>query len=98
MHFPVRAASILFLSIFWHKIGVLKSVTLFLPRKRIASYMLQGHVHLQKIKVCFYLSSNSTARAALLTGRLPIRNGFYTTNAHARNGKFYIDRLFHLHY
>lgn len=26
------------------------------------------------------------ARAALLTGRLPIRNGFYTTNAHARNG------------
>nr|XP_035138530.2 N-acetylgalactosamine-6-sulfatase isoform X4 [Callithrix jacchus] len=24
-------------------------------------------------------------RAALLTGRLPIRNGFYTTNAHARN-------------
>jgi len=28
----------------------------------------------------------SVARAALLTGRLPIRNGFYTTNAHARNG------------
>ena len=27
------------------------------------------------------------ARAALLTGRLPIRNGFYTTNAHARNGR-----------
>ena len=27
-----------------------------------------------------------TARAALLTGRLPIRNGFYTTNGHARNG------------
>lgn len=26
------------------------------------------------------------ARAALLTGRLPIRNGFYTTNGHARNG------------
>uniref|UniRef100_A0A4W3GE19 Galactosamine (N-acetyl)-6-sulfatase n=1 Tax=Callorhinchus milii TaxID=7868 RepID=A0A4W3GE19_CALMI len=25
------------------------------------------------------------ARASLLTGRLPIRNGFYTTNAHARN-------------
>lgn len=25
------------------------------------------------------------ARAALLTGRLPIRNGFYTTNEHARN-------------
>ena len=22
----------------------------------------------------------------MLTGRLPIRNGFYTTNAHARNG------------
>jgi len=29
-----------------------------------------------------------TARAALLTGRLPIRNGFYTTNAHARNGRY----------
>ena len=28
-----------------------------------------------------------SARAALLSGRLPIRNGFYTTNAHARNGK-----------
>lgn len=28
----------------------------------------------------------TTARAALLTGRLPVRNGFYTTNAHARNG------------
>ena len=26
------------------------------------------------------------ARSALLTGRLPIRNGFYTTNDHARNG------------
>lgn len=30
--------------------------------------------------------SPHVARAALLTGRLPIRNGFYTTNAHARNG------------
>ena len=28
------------------------------------------------------------ARAALLTGRLPIRNGFYTTNAHARDCKY----------
>ncbi|XP_072136154.1 N-acetylgalactosamine-6-sulfatase isoform X2 [Mobula birostris] len=28
----------------------------------------------------------SPSRAALLTGRLPLRNGFYTTNAHARNG------------
>ena len=28
----------------------------------------------------------SPSRAALLSGRLPIRNGFYTTNAHARNG------------
>ncbi|XP_048461889.1 N-acetylgalactosamine-6-sulfatase [Rhincodon typus] len=33
----------------------------------------------------FSFSPSSIARAALLTGRLPIRNGFYTTNAHARN-------------
>ncbi|PIO31287.1 hypothetical protein AB205_0154470, partial [Aquarana catesbeiana] len=31
------------------------------------------------------ISFYCTARAALLTGRLPIRNGFYTTNAHSRN-------------
>lgn len=34
----------------------------------------------------FFPGILSTARAALLTGRLPVRNGFYTTNAHARNG------------
>ena len=41
---------------------------------------------------CFQFLNHNVwfpARAALLTGRLPIRNGFYTTNAHARNGTFY---------
>ena len=27
------------------------------------------------------------ARAAMLTGRLPIRNGFYTSTYHGHNGK-----------
>ena len=44
VHFLARAASIIFLSIFGHKIGVLK----FVPRKRVASYtlQLQGNVFL----------------------------------------------------
>ncbi len=29
----------------------------------------------------------SLARAAMLTGRLPIRNGFYTDNDRGRNGE-----------
>ncbi|XP_049900693.1 N-acetylgalactosamine-6-sulfatase [Epinephelus moara] len=35
----------------------------------------------------FYTASPlcSPSRAALLSGRLPVRNGFYTTNGHARN-------------
>ena len=28
----------------------------------------------------------SPSHVAMLSGRLPIRNGFYTTNEHARNG------------
>lgn len=35
----------------------------------------------------FLLCPFCVARAALLTGRLPIRSGFYTTNGHARNGR-----------
>ena len=34
-----------------------------------------------KSKICF------TARASLLTGRLPIRNGFYSNNSFGTNGK-----------
>jgi N-acetylgalactosamine-6-sulfatase len=30
----------------------------------------------------------SSARASLLSGRLPIRNGFYSDNFRGRNGKF----------
>lgn len=37
---------------------------------------------------CFFLN---LARAALLSGRLPIRNGFYTNNDHARNGETKLD-------
>ena len=40
MHFPARAALILFLSIFGHKIGVLKSPALF----RGKSFKFHGHV------------------------------------------------------
>lgn len=39
-------------------------------------------------KKCFLLLF--VARAALLTGRLPVRNGFYTTNGHARNGMGFV--------
>ena len=44
------------------------------------------HPVLQQCTSSLY-PSYPVARAALLTGRLPIRNGFYTTNAHARNGE-----------
>ena len=37
----------------------------------------------------FLLCHLRAARAALLTGRLPIRTGFYTTNGHARNGRLH---------
>ena len=61
-----------------------------------------GHVaaHLAPVVVVFdsslsfypntlaFCVSVLTARAALMSGRLPIRNGFYSTNAHARNGEF----------
>ena len=45
-----------------------------------------------------FFYSFSTARAALLTGRLPIRNGFYTTNDHARNGESLIHSKSNLTY
>ena len=36
------------------------------------------------------LSTNDVvARAALLTGRLPIRNGFYTSSYHGHNGEIF---------
>lgn len=42
---------------------------------------------------------STTARAALLTGRLPVRNGFYTTNGHGRNGTLAVDFYFRVsHY
>ena len=61
-----------------------------------------GHVaaHLAPVVVVFdsslsfysstltFCMSVLTARAALMSGRLPIRNGFYTNNAHARDCKF----------
>ena len=36
----------------------------------------------------YYFFRFVSARAALLSGRLPIRTGFYTNNAHARDGGF----------
>ena len=45
----------------------------------------------------FYPVWVNLARAALLTGRLPIRNGFYSDNAHARNGKFPLVDLYQNH-
>ena len=44
MHFPARAALILFSSIFGHKIGVQKNPQLCPKEKRVASYALQGHI------------------------------------------------------
>lgn len=50
--------------------------------RSIASWLWvwRGTAHSRRF--CFL----AVARAALLTGRLPIRTGFYTTNGHARNG------------
>ena len=66
-----------------------------------------GHVaaHLARVVVVFdsslsfypntltFCVSVLTARAALMSGRLPIRNGFYTTNGHARDCEFPFKRL-----
>ena len=40
-----------------------------------------------KIQFCFFKGIFFTARASLLTGRLPIRNGFYSNNSFGTNGK-----------
>ena len=43
---------------------------------------------MQKKTTVIIFEKKKTARAALLTGRLPIRNGFYTSSYHGHNGCF----------
>lgn len=85
----------LFNSVIWHSMRAWTHLTVYVKDNLENQHRNPNDSFLMTL----FPVISTTARAALLTGRLPVRNGFYTTNGHGRNGTLAVDFYFRVsHY